>query len=205
MSAILARLFYPRCVGLSEVGLDYSRSCNCQFSLGMSCSCILPRHEMQKAFLRAVLSLLSAFSSPFCKALVLHCRSHNDEDDSAARDTFSILQELGLTHVAIHLHCFLSSRDEFELWCQTCPNCKFGLTSKFLSRPSHRAVIPRIPEDRLLLESDAPLLSPRAARSSFNTSLLCHHSIRDIASLRGVSSEALVQLCNQNDHNLYRI
>ena len=46
---------------------------------------------------------------------------------------------------------------------------RFGLTAK--SRPSHRAVIPRI-----LLEYDT-LLSPKAARSSFNTSCLCHHSV----------------------------
>ena len=174
-------------------------------ALGMSCSCRVTRHEMQKAFLRAILSPLQAMPTPFSKVIVLHCRGQSPDDDSASRDTSSILQELGLTQLRIHRYCFLGSRDELELWSQVFPNCSFGLSSKFLERPFHRSVIPRIPHDKLLLESDAPLLSPQAAQSSFNTSWLCHHSISIIAQLQGTTPQLLVQQCNQNARTLYGI
>ena len=205
LHSIQTFLPHPKCVGLGEIGLDYSRGCSCAKALGMSCSCRVTHHEMQKAFLHAILSPLQAMPTPFSKVIVLHYRGQSPDDDSAFRDTLSILQELGLTQLSIHRHCFLGSRDELELWSQVFPNCSYGLTSKFLERPFHRAVIPRIPHDKLLLESDAPLLSPQAAQSSFKTSWLCHHSISIIAQLQGTTPQLLVQQCNQNARTLYGI
>ena len=143
-----------RCVGLGEVGLDYSG--NCRQHPNSQCDCTQNFHDQQKKFLREVLP----WAKELNKTLVIHCRGRQKEDGSAASDVLAILQELGLAKLRIHRHCFLGTKDELKEWLRVCPNAMFGVTAKEMDASDHRRVVQHIPLEKLLIESDAPYLAP---------------------------------------------
>ena len=138
---------------LGEVGLDYSG--NGRQHPNSQCDCTQNFHDQQKKFLREVLP----WAKELNKTLVIHCRGRRKEDSSAASDVLAILQELGLTKLRIHRHCFLWTEDELKEWLRVCPNAMFGVTAKDMDASDHRQVVQHFPLEKLLIESDDPYLA----------------------------------------------
>ena len=62
-----------------------------------------------------------------------------------------------------------------------------------------------VPEDRLLIETDSPYLSPEPVRGRRNCPLYVKHVAEAIAKIRGVSYEYIAEKTTENAKRLYGI
>jgi TatD DNase family protein len=142
LAELAALAAHPRCVAIGETGLDFYRDG-------------APRVDQERAF-RAQISLARDVGKP----LVIHTRAADD-------DTLALLAaEAGGLRVI--LHCF-SMPDRIEeclahedWWISFAGNVTYPKSSDL------RVAAVRVPEDRLLVETDAPYLSPQVVRGRPN-------------------------------------
>ena len=133
---------HPKCVAIGETGLDYYRD-------------YAPESDQKRAFADQI-SLARAVGKP----LVIHTRAAED-------DTLSMLSELA-RGVRVILHCF-SMPDRIDeclahedWWFSFAGNVTYPKASDL------RLAVVRVPAERLLVETDAPYLSPQARRGKPN-------------------------------------
>ncbi|XP_052685322.1 putative deoxyribonuclease TATDN2 [Crassostrea angulata] len=169
----------PGCVRLGEVGLDFTTSCCCNPRCRSSKACKREKLAHQRAFPRKVLPIAKEMDL----TLVVHCRDPNT--GCAAREFLSILEDLHLTDLRIHRHCFTGNAVEAMTWIPRLPNVKFGFTSNLLRLSGAADVLCAIPMSNVLLESDAPYLPP-TSRGNTNTPWALLPVARRIAELKGV-------------------
>jgi TatD DNase family protein len=156
-------------VAIGETGLDYYRD-------------YAPRDDQQRSF-AAHLELADELDLP----VVIHTRQ-------AEEDTFDALRGFGGTVV---LHCF-SSPARVEECVERGYVCSFaGNVTYPKSRDLQRAAR-QIPEELLLVETDAPFLSPQVVRGKPNEPGNVTHTARFVAELRGVAYDELDALVERN-------
>ena len=69
-----------------------------------------------------------------------------------------------------------------------------------------REVAKRVPQDRLLVETDAPYLSPEPLRGKRpNEPARVQHTLRCLAEVRGISPESLAEITTENARRLFRL
>jgi TatD DNase family protein len=66
-------------------------------------------------------------------------------------------------------------------------------------------VAAKVPQDRLLIETDAPYLTPVPYRGRRNESAYVIYTAAEVARLRGMETEDLAKLCTENGRRLFRI
>jgi TatD DNase family protein len=79
----------------------------------------------------------------------------------------------------------------------------FSGTVTFPKADAVRQLVPLVPDDRLLLETDAPYLAPVPVRGRPNEPAHVAHTAAFVAQLRGVSPEALGELTSRNARTLF--
>ena len=113
-----------------------------------------------------------------------------------------------MTNWPIHRHCFGGSRQELDVWVQELPRCRFGFTvtiRKMLDDFPLREGIARLPSrERLLLETDSPLLPPDRSQP-LNTPWRIGTQAGILAGLRGKPQQHILSLTLQNTKDLYQI
>ncbi|WDS38151.1 TatD family hydrolase [Pseudoxanthomonas sp.] len=137
MRALLAQ---PEVVAVGECGLDYNRD----FS---------PRPAQRKAFERQLQSAVDTG-----KPLFLHQRD-------AHADFMAVMKQFAGQLPAAVVHCFTSTRE--ELFDYLDQDWHIGITGWLCDerRGAHlRELVPHIPANRLMLETDAPYLLPRTLK-----------------------------------------
>lgn len=180
-------LSHPLCVGVGEVGIDSSNQA--------SPTELQSKLSAQEAFLRAVIPLCQEFS----KVLVLHCRDAGTGE--ASRRMLAILSETGASNLPIHRHCFTGGEEEMERWLQLCPNVRFGFTAALLRSGPTQEAVKKLDLNRILLESDAPYLSPD--RYTVNTPYQMFPVLECLARLRNLPPSMLIDRLNTNARLLY--
>jgi TatD DNase family protein len=196
LSMLLSR---PRCVGVGEVGLDYTSRCDCKPTCMDPECCFRHLASAQQSFLREFLDRTRDRG----KVIVLHCRGRQGQ---AARDTLQILKELGLQNHRIHRHCFAGTGAELEEWSSLLPNCYFGFTQTFVNDsrdPGLSYAVSRLPIERVLVESDSPWLHERKhlRNTPWN---LPKYSI-ELARLKMLPVSLLLQHAAVNARELYQL
>jgi len=166
----LARI--PEVVAVGECGLDYFRN----FS---------PRAAQQQAFHRQ-LELASQVGKP----VFLHQRDAHD-------DFLAILREHAASWRGV-AHCFTGSGEELQSYLQL--GLSIGITGWLCDerRGAHlAALMPQVPAERLLLETDGPYLLPRDFRpkpaSRRNEPAYLPHIAAALARARGETIESLAR------------
>jgi TatD DNase family protein len=158
-----------RVVAIGETGLDYYRD-------------YAPKDDQRRSF-AAHLELADELDLP----VVIHTRQ-------AEEDTFNALRGFAGTVV---LHCF-SSPARVEECIERGYVCSFaGNVTYPKSRDLQRAA-KRIPDELLMVETDAPFLSPQAVRGKPNEPGNVTHTARFVAELRGVAYDELDVLVERN-------
>src|SRR5829696_5158913 len=164
----------PGIVALGEVGLDYYR--------GYS------SHEVQKALFEDVISLANDTRLP----LVIHSRE-------AFPDTMALL---GSARVPVVLHCFEGGEREVNEARER--GYYLGLAGNVTYKNSETAeVLHLMDRDRLLVETDAPYLSPQPVRGERNAPKNVVHTARFVAERLGMDYEELATLTTRNARNLF--
>jgi TatD DNase family protein len=161
----------PRCVAIGETGLDYYRD-------------YAPRADQHRAF-EAQIDLARELGKP----LVIHTRAA--DDDTLAEDGE---RAAGTTVI---LHCF-SMPDRLEDCLRPGWFLSFAGNATYPSAEGLREAARDVPVDRLLVETDAPYLTPVPLRGKPNEPANVVHTARMIAELRGMTYEELDALVESN-------
>ena len=156
---------HERCVAIGETGLDYYRD-------------YAPRADQERAF-HAQIDLARRVGKP----LVIHTRAADD-------DTLSTLAERA-EGVRVILHCFSMTERLEECLAHEDWWMSFAGNLTYKTAEPLRAAASLVPPARLLVETDAPYLTPQPLRGKPNEPAHVVHTARAMAQARGVSYEDL--------------
>jgi TatD DNase family protein len=176
LRALLAR---PRVVALGECGLDYHHADS-------------PR-DRQRAFFAAQLQIADELRVP----VIVHCRE-------AVDDTLGVLRDF--TRVRCVFHCFTGTPDEARRVLDA--GHLIGLTGvvTFKNGVALREVARLVPDDFLLVETDAPYLTPEPHRAQkINEPSMTIHTAARIAAERGVGFDAIDRITTLNAERFFRL
>ncbi|MEA2218183.1 MAG: TatD DNase family protein [Solirubrobacteraceae bacterium] len=176
LAELQALAAHERCVAIGETGLDYYRD-------------YAPRADQLRAFVGQI-ELARAAAKP----LVIHTRA-------AADDTIDALLEHA-AGIDVILHCFtmagrLDTCLEQGWWISFAGNVTYPSAQELA------AAAERVPDDRLLVETDAPYLSPQPVRKQRNEPACVVHTARFVAERRGIAYEQLEALVERNAATLF--
>jgi len=130
------------------------------------------------------------------KPLIIHTRE-------AEADTLAIMREEGADKIGGVMHCFTGSLE----MAQQCLDLGFYISFSgivtFRNADELREVAKMVPEDRMLIETDAPYLTPVPKRGKPNHPALVKHVAEHIAEQRGVSFEQIARASTANFQRLF--
>jgi TatD DNase family protein len=176
-------LALPAVVAVGECGLDYFRD-------------LSPRPAQRAAFV-AQLEIAAGTGKP----VFLHQRD-------AHEDFTAILTEHRAALSGGVAHCFTGGPEQLEAYLGL--DLSIGITGWVCDERrggALRAAVPRIPRDRLLLETDAPYLLPRdlapPPKSRRNEPAYLAHIAATVAALRGESLASIAAASTQNAVRLF--
>lgn len=151
--------------------------------------------ETQIDFFERHLELALEYDLP----VVIHCRD-------AMEDILSLLEKRGKT-VRGTLHCFIGSLEDAKRLIDLGLHMGIGGISTFRNKEfdSLRETIQQIPIDRLLVETDAPFLSPHPFRGKVNEPARVSVIGEALAELLGISIAECASITSSNAQNLFRI
>lgn len=163
---------HPKVIAVGEIGLDY----HYDFS---------PRDVQRNVFIEQ-LRLAEGAGQP----IVIHTREAWD-------DTLSILREHASQAGGI-MHCFTGGPKEAEQALELNFHLSFGGVLTFPKAESVRNAAAVVPEDRLLIETDAPYLAPVPHRGKRNEPAYVLETVRKLAQIRGVTVEHIAHITTRN-------
>lgn len=167
---------HPRCRAIGETGLDDFRD-------------YCPRSDQEHAF-RAQIELAREVAKP----LVIHTRA-------AEEDTIAMLREHA-AGVTVILHCF-SMPDHVEACIAEDWWFSFAGNVTYPKNADLARAAARVPADRLLVETDAPYLTPQAVRKHRNQPAFVTHTAAFVAQVRDLTVDELDALVTTNAAALF--
>ncbi|HKY19239.1 MAG TPA: TatD family hydrolase [Rhizomicrobium sp.] len=179
-AAVLIReASHPKVVGIGETGLDYYYEHS-------------PRGA-QKANFRSHIAAARQTGLP----VIVHTR---DADD----DTIDILRaEMGKGAFTGLIHCFTGTQKLADAALELGLYISVSGIATFKNSALLRDVIKTVPLERLLVETDAPFLSPVPHRGKTNEPAFMVHTAKMLADLKGVTPEELAQATTENFFDLF--
>lgn len=173
----------PRIRAIGEIGLDFSRT---------EPGTASPDQQLEPFV--AQLHLARELDMP----VAIHCRD-------AVEPTLAILEKEGFSGYPLVWHCFGADRALAERIVAHDWYVSFPGTVTFRNNPQAREALPCIPDNRLLVETDCPYLSPMPWRGTRNEPAYTVFTIRTMAECLGVEAEELWKRCGDNARRLYRL
>lgn len=162
-----------RVVAVGEVGLDYHYDHS-------------PR-ETQRSVFRRFVQIARSVKKP----LVIHTRT-------AAEETLEILDEEGARDVGGVIHCFSENRAFAARALDLGFDISFSGIVTFKKAEAIHDVAAWAPEDRIMVETDSPYLSPIPVRGTKCEPAYVVHTAAKVAELRGVAPERLAEITTAN-------
>jgi len=171
----------PKVVAIGEIGLDY----HYDFS---------PRDIQRKRF-EEQLQLALDLQLP----VIVHCREAHD-------DVLSILKNSGAGEkVGGVLHCFSGDAALAQKYFNLGWHIGIGGVVTYKNAGSLRDVAAMTPQERLLIETDCPYLSPEPCRGGRNDSSYLKHIVEKIAGIWGISHDKAAEISTNNAKRLFNI
>ena len=176
---LLALAAHPKCIGIGEAGLDYHYD-------------HAPRAVAARVF-RTHIAAARASGLP----LVIHARDADDDVAAILRD------EMGQGRFTAVLHCFTASRALAETGLELGLSISFSGVVTFKGSDDLRAIARDVPLDRILVETDAPFLSPAPLRGKRNEPAFVVHTAKVVAELKGVDLADFAETTSRNVRALF--
>ncbi|HVR04521.1 MAG TPA: TatD family hydrolase [Solirubrobacteraceae bacterium] len=164
LAELRALATHPRCAAIGETGLDFYRD-------------YAPRTDQERAF-----SAQIALARELGKPLIIHTRA-------AAPQTLAQLAAEA-DGVSVVMHCF-SMPECLQECLDRGYAISFAGNVTYKNAADLAAAARLVPGERLLVETDAPYLTPQAVRKHPNQPAFVVHTAAFLAELRGVSPEDL--------------
>ena len=166
-------------VGIGEIGLDYywDKSFN----------------ELQKEIFIKQIKLANELNLP----ISIH-------DREAHKDTFDILKEHNKNSTVI-MHCFSGSVEFMKECIKEGFYIAIGGVVTFKNAVKVKEVAKGVPPEKLLLETDAPYLTPVPYRGKENHPAYVKYVAEEIAKLREISFEEIDKITTENAKRIFNI
>lgn len=170
---------YKKIVGIGEIGLDYywDKSFN----------------DLQKEVFIKQIKLANELNLP----ISIH-------DREAHKDTYDILKEYNKNSKII-MHCFSGSVEFAKECVKEGWYIALGGVVTFKNAIKMKEVAKNIPIENLLLETDAPYLTPVPYRGKTNQPAYVKYVAEEIAKLRDTSFEEIDRITTQNTERVFNI
>lgn len=169
----------PRIKAIGEIGLDYYWD-------------KVEKNVQKEAFARQI-SIAKELNLPF----VIHTRD-------ACKDTLDILRSEYKDTGAL-MHCFSESRETAKIVLDMGLKIAIGGTVTFKNNVRTVEAVKYIPLEDIVIETDAPYLSPVPNRGKRNSSLNIHYTAEKIAEIKGVSPLLVEEITTKNAMEFYRV
>ncbi|AKU65289.1 deoxyribonuclease [Schaalia meyeri] len=179
LAAVEARLGDPMVVAVGESGLDYFRTAD-------------PGREAQKESFRAHIEMARTADLP----LQIH-------DRDAHEDTLEILGNSAGADQRIVFHCFSGDANMATRLARRGWFASFAGPITYPANEDLRRALAALPRELVLVETDAPYLTPAPWRGCPNASYVMAHTVRFIADQWGVSEEAACEQLRANTRAVY--
>lgn len=177
--ALLQAARHPRVVAIGETGLDYYYDHS--------------DRQVQQALFRVHIAVARETGLP----LVIHTR---DAEDDTAR---IVTEEMGKGAFPALIHCFTASADFGRAMLDLGLTISLSGIVTFKNAKDLQAFAGEVPEDRLLVETDAPFLAPVPHRGKPCEPAFVADTARFVAQLRGVSPDQLALTTSTNFQKLF--
>ena len=129
------------------------------------------------------------------KALMIH-------DRDAHADVLTVLDDEGIPDRTV-MHCFSGDADFAQQCVERGAFLSFAGTVTFKNAANLREALLVTPRDRILVETDAPFLTPSPHRGQPNASYLIPLTVQLMAGVLGISVEDLCRDINANTDRAY--
>lgn len=185
-TAIDGWLAHSRVVAVGECGLDYWYEHS-------------PR-DAQREALRAQIALARGVAKP----LVIHVRPSRESRD-AFEEILAIFDDAGAEQVGGVIHCFTGDLAFARECLARGFDISFSGILTFKSAADLREVAKALPLERLLVETDSPLLAPVPHRGRRNEPAWVSHVADCLAELHGVDAEEIATRTDERARRLFRL
>ena len=125
--------------------------------------------------------------------LVVHCRN-------AFEDIWERVKNAG---VVGQMHCWTGNEEWMKKFVEAGWYISFGGILTFKNSRDLREVAGKVPEDKLLVETDAPYLAPEPVRGSKNTPANVKYVVACLAEIRGLSIQSMSKITSENTRRLF--
>lgn len=176
---------HPRCIAVGECGLDYFR---------------LPEDAHEKAAEKAeqqeIFRAQIALAKKYGKPLIVHIRE-------ASQDSLEILKAEDAGAVGGILHCYNASPILLELADH---GFYYGIGGVVTFKNARKLVeiLPQIPQERLLIETDAPYLTPHPHRGERNEPFYTTLVAQKMAEILQMPQEDLEAMVLENTRRIFK-
>lgn len=182
VEAYLKELYTTRddIVAVGETGLDYHWMED-------------PKEVQFEAFRRQI---------KLAKEVNLPITIHNRE---STKDVYHILQEEGLPEAGCIMHSFGVSTKWLKKFVNLGTMISISGVVTFKNAPEVREIAKEVPLDRLLIETDAPYLSPEPNRGKRNEPSYVRFVAEEIAKVKEMSVEEIAEITTANANRFFNL
>jgi TatD DNase family protein len=177
--ALLDAAAHPRVIGIGETGLDYYYDHS--------------DRETQQALFRTHIAAARQTGLP----AIIHTR---DAEEDTAR---IVAEEMGKGAFPALIHCFTASAGFARQMLDLGLSISLSGIVTFKNAKDLQEVAKVLPEDRLLVETDAPFLAPVPHRGAVCEPAFTADTARFVAGLRGVDAARLAESTTRNFFGLF--
>ena len=170
----------PKIVAVGEIGLDYYWD--------------EPGHDIQKKWFERQLELAREVKLP----VVIHSRD-------AAKDTLDMMKALHAEKIGGVIHCFSYTKEMAREYLNMGFYLGIGGVVTCKNAKKLKEVVEYMPMEQMVLETDCPYLSPVPNRGKRNSSLNLPYVVEEVARIKGISEDEVIEITNRNAKTMYRL
>lgn len=171
---------HPKAVAVGEIGLDYYWEKEAEIQ------------RLQREWFARQMELAKECQLP----VIIHSRD-------AAEDTMKVMGEVHAEEIPGVIHCYSYSRELAREFVKMGYYIGVGGVVTFKNARKLKETVEDIPLERILLETDCPYMAPEPHRGTRNDSTLLPFVVAEIARIKGISEQEVVEVTNRNARELF--